>query len=452
MKKIYALLLTTLLLTMATLEARAYSYGFEIIGSEGTQVYINGSYAGSIEHRKRLRVDGLQEGVIQLRAVNRSYQTLEMTLRIPVTHDYPIVLHQVRMRKGFLDSVMGVDPEIAISISLILMLLFGALILFYHRIGDMRRLTLKPPEFFNNSFRLLTHFRDRIKKTLSGIPGFNFGSPARVELSTRFALKKRVGKGGMAEILSAVDKTNGDVVAIKLMAQSQVDDEDLIKKFWKEAEALERISQTYDEVPVARFIAKGKSREGRPYMALEYLEGQTLQSHLKSNNKFSIDEIIDICRQVLQGLHAAHSLGIWHNDLSPDNIIMLKVGRKKWKIKIIDFGIAKLNSSEYLTRGDLYGKPCYLAPEASEGNTVEQSDLYSLGVTLYHLIEGKPPFDDTNPINVYHQHKYNPVPDFKREIPEELKSLVFNLMKKDPAERPENAFEVLNTLKMITNT
>lgn len=414
-RRLLQLLLVMLLLIVSFNRAALSNHSVTILGEPGTMIYVDERFRGELNNRGVLRLNRISDGHIRLRAEKRGFSSFESVYMINA--DRTIVLELVSTRRfPFLSQGIASHPFAVFFFILLL-----AIPLFW--------------KFYGKSIQRYFHRGGS-------------GNSGEKQPDYVFMEDNLIGKGGMAHLYHARSASNGNTVALKLLNKELVGDEDIIKKFRKEAAVLKKIRDSYKDVPVVRYVDEGKLSDGRLFIAMEYLDGKSLQWYLKQHVTFTVQDMVDIAMQILQGLYAAHSLGILHNDLTPDNVIARQVD-KKWIIKIIDFGVAKLNSSDFLTRGDIFGKPCYMAPEAADGKPSVQSDLYSLGVILFHLVEGNPPFDDTNPITVYHQHKTQPVPDISRPVPNDLKKLIAYLMKKKPDERPENALDVINLLGNI---
>lgn len=423
-------LILVLLMLAFSRVAMCSTYSVTVIGEPGAVIYLNERYHGELNDRGVLQLNRVPHGNIRLRAEKRGFSSFESLYMI--NSDRTIVLELVSTRRfPFLTSGTPWMPYFVFSV-----LALAAVLLFLLNKGkwDFASMKMRLFKLFGNGSNGKSPFPG--KRRPKG-PQYTFYT------------NNLIGRGGMAHLYLEKHIPSGRQVALKLLNEELKYDEDMILKFRKEANALRKIRDKYKDVPVVKYIDEGQMADGRFFLIMEYLEGGPLQVLLKQGHTFSMHEIADISTQILQGLHAAHSVGVLHNDLSPDNIIA-NWSKNRWKIKIIDFGVAKMNSSDFPTRGDIFGKPCYMAPEAADGHPSVQSDLYSFGVILFHLVEGNPPFDDTNPITVYHQHKTCPVPKISRPVPDDIKNLIAYLMKKNPEERPGGASDVIQLLGKIT--
>jgi eukaryotic-like serine/threonine-protein kinase len=202
----------------------------------------------------------------------------------------------------------------------------------------------------------------------------------------RYEIIKEVGRGSMGVVYEAQDPQIGRTVALKVLRQDRVSDENLVKRFIREARAIGRLSQAH----IVTIYDVGED-QGNVYIAMEFLEGEPLDSLIRVR-KFSAEEAADIGAQVAETLHYAHGKGVVHRDIKPSNIIIQPDGQ----IKITDFGIAHIEDSTATLQtqaGEIMGTPAYMSPEQVLGKPVDgRSDIFSLGVVLYELSTGKRPF------------------------------------------------------------
>jgi len=202
----------------------------------------------------------------------------------------------------------------------------------------------------------------------------------------KYQILETIGKGAMGEVFKARDEVIDRIVAIKVIHPHFVDEEiweDLQARFQQEAKAAARCLH-----PNIVAIFDFGQLEGTSYLVMEYIKGDDLKDILNANGRFSLDQAIEIMCEVLNGLAFAHDNGVVHRDIKPANIIKLNNGQ----IKIADFGIARLDSSELTNVGDMVGTPIYMSPEALRGDTVDaRSDLYAVALVLLELITGSKP-------------------------------------------------------------
>ncbi|MBM4343009.1 MAG: serine/threonine protein kinase [Deltaproteobacteria bacterium] len=269
-------------------------------------------------------------------------------------------------------------------------------------------------------------------------------------LAGRYKLVKLIGQGGMGSVFQGLDQQMSNrVVAIKILASHLVADEKQVARFEQEARAANQLRHP-NTISVIDF---GQS-DSLIYMVMEYLTGETLTQVLRKG-KVETQRSLYMVRQVLKSLAEAHSKGIVHRDLKPDNIFVCEIYGEKDFIKVIDFGIAKFleaGGQELTQAGKMFGTPRYLSPEQAQGLPLSAaSDLYSLGVILFEMLSGRPPFVAEDPIAVAIKHVQEPPPAFsdvapELYVPEELDHLVFKLLAKKANQRFQSAEEVLEAI------
>ncbi|MCA1829776.1 MAG: serine/threonine protein kinase, partial [Myxococcales bacterium] len=249
---------------------------------------------------------------------------------------------------------------------------------------------------------------------------------AGVTFDGRYSIEAEIGRGGMGRVYAAVDSKLGRRVAIKVLAPGAHGDEQL-RRFEMEARAAASLQQP-NIIDVYDIGVHG----GEPYIVSELLEGQTLRRRL-AEGPLAIDETVNFALQLARGLEAAHANGVVHRDLKPENLFLTGSGL----LKILDFGIAKLNSPTAITaEGVFLGTVEYMSPEQVQGHTVDQrSDIFSFGAILYEMICGKPPFRASTPIAAgFKVISDDPEPP-PRRAPERLWRIVERCLRKDPAQR-----------------
>lgn len=269
----------------------------------------------------------------------------------------------------------------------------------------------------------------------------------------RYIILNQIGRGGMATIFRAKDTSTKKLVALKIMDISFQNDHDMIKKFIKEGWAISEINKLFPDAPVVKVFSYGKENnktKGRPYIAMELLGGKSLLSFIK--NKIVLDKnfTFKVIEQVALALSAAHKLGIYHRDVTPDNVIVLKYDHKNPRVKLIDFGVARHEYTAIGTLdGSISGKPPYMSPEQCRGEKVDaRSDIYSLGILFYTLLEGHPPFVSKNPFEVMKMHEDALIPPIKANISEEMKGIIYKMLAKNRNDRYKNIDEFLLHFKI----
>jgi eukaryotic-like serine/threonine-protein kinase len=251
----------------------------------------------------------------------------------------------------------------------------------------------------------------------------------------------KLGQGGMGTVYEAEDTTLGRKVAIKVLNPSLTGGKEL-ERFESEAKVQASLNHP-NIVSLYKFEPIGNSY----YMVMEYVEGRTLADLVRSAGALAPHIVVGISKQVLDGLSAAHRRGIVHRDLKPSNIMLTSEGLAK----VMDFGIAKVQGGKSLTAtGALVGTVFYMSPEQVRGEVVDaRSDLYSFGVILFELLTGRVPFKDESDFQIMIHHVQTPPPlptQLLPNIPAQLEQLVLRCLAKDPAERFQNADEILAAL------
>ena len=251
-------------------------------------------------------------------------------------------------------------------------------------------------------------------------------------LDGRYKIENVVGIGGMAYVLKAVDlQMNNRTVAIKVLNEEFNCDENAVKRFVNESEAVSMVDSEYI-VKIIDIVINDNLK----YIVMEFIDGITLKDYIDKVGSLGWKEAVHYTRQILKGLSHAHEKGIIHRDVKPQNIMLLRDG----KVKITDFGIAKTPTSESLTMTDkAIGTVNYISPEQASGGVVdEKSDLYSVGVMLYEMLSGKLPFVAETAVAVaMMQVSEEPVPPriLNPQIPRGLEQIVIKAMNKSPEER-----------------
>ena len=262
----------------------------------------------------------------------------------------------------------------------------------------------------------------------------------------RYKIEKIIGVGGMAIVFKAEDILMNRTVAIKMLKDDISGDQDSVKRFINESKAVAMLSHK-NIVNIYDVSVKGDMK----YIVMEYIEGINLKTFLKHKGGIlSWRETLNITEQILRALEHAHSKGIVHRDIKPQNIMLLKNGL----IKVADFGIAKLPNNDTFTKTDkAIGTVHYISPEQASGNPInEQSDLYSVGVLMYELATGELPFTAESPVSVA-MKQVNEEPkrprELKADIPEGLEQIILRAMEKDPEKRYDTAKRMLRHVGVL---
>ncbi len=263
-----------------------------------------------------------------------------------------------------------------------------------------------------------------------------------------FRLLRRLGSGGMADVYLAEQTSLKRQVAIKVLRPAFVSDETYLKRFEREATAAAGLTHPN----IVQVYAIGES-DGIHYIAQEYVHGLNLREYLSRKGPPDLPVAMHIMKQVAMALQAANDAGIVHRDIKPENILVTRKG----EVKVADFGLAQLTQgTEHvnLTQvGVTMGTPLYMSPEQVNGRKLDgRSDIYSYGVTCYHLLAGRPPFMGETAISLAMQHlNQEAVPLARRrsDLPRQLCDIVARMMAKSPDDRYADAQSVLKELKRV---
>jgi eukaryotic-like serine/threonine-protein kinase len=269
-------------------------------------------------------------------------------------------------------------------------------------------------------------------------------------IAARYRLIKRLGVGGMSSVYLARHVIIERLSAIKILRQELSTNLAHRERFLREARAVNRINHE-NIVEITDF---GES-DGVTYLVMEFIEGQTLLTHLQ-RGAFAWQRAASIALQIASALARAHEAGIIHRDLKPENVLLLTRPDRD-VVKLTDFGIAKIVDAPALTfNSQLFGTPGYIAPEYVEaGITTPASDVYSLGVVLYEMVTAKMPFDARGQAELlFFPLTRAPIPPSQRvraagapAIPPEIESLVLRMIARRPEERPRDAFQICDALQ-----
>jgi len=262
-------------------------------------------------------------------------------------------------------------------------------------------------------------------------------------LSSKYDIIEVVGKGGMATVYKGVQKSLNRIVAIKVVHQNLIHDEEFLRRFHREAQLAaslthNNIVHVYDEGQINNLH----------FIVMEYLDGKDLHTMIKESGKIEVIKTLNIITPIAGTLMYAHNKGIIHRDIKSSNIFVTKEG----KAVLTDFGIAHANSGTKLTQtGTVIGTPEYMSPEQAEGKIIdERSDLYSLGVVMFESLTANLPFKGENPISTIYRiinEKPKGVREIVGEIPKEVEEIIEKLLSKKKEDRFKNGDELVEKLK-----
>ncbi|HET9443334.1 MAG TPA: Stk1 family PASTA domain-containing Ser/Thr kinase [Acidimicrobiales bacterium] len=259
----------------------------------------------------------------------------------------------------------------------------------------------------------------------------------------RYEILRHVARGGMAEVYVAHDQMLDRQVALKVLFPELSTDRNFVERFRREAQAAANLSH-----PNIVSIYDWGEENGTYFIVMEYIEGRTLGQLIRRDGPLAADRAAEVGAEVAAALAFAHRSGVIHRDVKPGNVLINLDGQ----VKVADFGIARAaNSDQDLTQtGAVMGTATYFSPEQAQGQRVDpRSDVYSLGVMLYEMVVGRPPFSGDNPMAIAYKHvREQPVPPRQRnrEIPQAFDSIVLQAMAKNPNDRYTSADELRHDL------
>lgn len=251
----------------------------------------------------------------------------------------------------------------------------------------------------------------------------------------RYQIVSRLGSGGTAVVYKAIDTVLNREVTVKILQEQFTSNQKFVMRFRKEAQAIAALSHPN----IVSVYDVGNSDEGEPYLIMEYVEGRTLKDVINKLGPLSLDRSLDYVHQILAGLDHAHSFGVVHRDIKPQNIMITPEGR----VKIMDFGLAvNLTDTTITYDTAVMGSVYYIAPEiAQKGAGDARVDIYSTGIVLYEMLTKCLPYDGDSPIAIALQHvegDYTPIDDIDEDIPYEVARIVDKAMSVNPDDRYSN--------------
>jgi serine/threonine-protein kinase len=260
-------------------------------------------------------------------------------------------------------------------------------------------------------------------------------------IAERYEILAKIGTGGMADVYKATDHKLNRFVAVKVLKPEFREDTTFIRKFRSEAQAAAGLTH-----PNIVNVYDVGDDEGVNYIVMELIEGITLKEYISKKSKLSVKEATSIAIQVSMGLEAAHSHGIVHRDIKPQNIIISTDG----KVKVTDFGIARAASSNTIS-SNVMGSVHYSSPEQVRGGySDEKSDIYSLGITLYEMVTGKVPFDGDTTVAIAIKHLQEemvPPSVYTEDLPNSLEQIILKCTQKSVSRRYERMEDLIADLK-----
>jgi serine/threonine protein kinase len=259
----------------------------------------------------------------------------------------------------------------------------------------------------------------------------------------KYKIYDEVGSGGFATVYLGRNMDTNEIVAIKVLSELHTREPRYLERFRREAGLAERLQHEN----IVHILDHG-IEDGAHFLIMEFVEGLTLDQVLARKGPLPIEEVLSYVKQTCAGLDAAHRAGVVHRDIKPANLMITPEGA----VKIMDFGIARVGSTAGLTQSGIFmGTPRYISPEMAEGAGADiRSDLYALGLLLYEMLAGSPPFDADNPWAVLRQQIEEPIPPVRQirpDVPEWLEATIARAAAKDPAQRFQSPAEMLAAIE-----
>ena len=261
-------------------------------------------------------------------------------------------------------------------------------------------------------------------------------------MDNRYEIQEVIGRGGMAVVYKAMCHRLNRLVAVKILKDEYSKDAEFRRRFHAESQAVAMLSH-----PNIVGVYDVSHTDDCDYIVMELIDGITLKQYLEQKGTLSWREVLHFAPQICKAIEHAHSKGVIHRDIKPHNIMVLKDG----SVKVADFGIARMMSAQSTLTREALGSVHYISPEQAKGGKVDcRTDLYSLGVVMYEMLAGKPPFDGETPVSVAIQHihsKPTPLRTINPSIPEGLVQIVMRAMCTDLNERYQSATQMLEDLE-----
>jgi len=267
------------------------------------------------------------------------------------------------------------------------------------------------------------------------------------KINDRYEIIRVIGEGGMANVYLATDTILDRKVAVKVLRGDLATDEKFVRRFQREALS----ASSLNHPNIVEMYDVGED-DGNFYIVMEYVEGKNLKQLVKRRTKLSIPEVVDIMKQLTDGIAHAHDSFIIHRDIKPQNMLILDNGL----VKITDFGIAvALNSTQLTQTNSVMGSVHYLPPEQAAGKGATfKSDIYALGIMMYELVTGRLPFKGENAVEIALKQLKEPIPSVREEdktIPQSVENIILKACAKNPKNRYENVREMYNDLCKCLN-
>lgn len=278
------------------------------------------------------------------------------------------------------------------------------------------------------------------------------------ELDDKYIISSLIKSGGMGNVYAGETKLTHRKIAVKILHGELADQPDMLLRFKMEAE----IASSLNHPNIVNVFGSGVTSDGNPYLAMDFVEGESLADLLQSQGPVEITQCIALFLQLARAVEYAHHKGVVHRDLTPGNVMLHPDHKGGFEVKLLDFGIAKTTSvedtiaRELTLPGKVFGSVLYMSPEQVLGKPADfRSDIYSFGCLLFHALTGKPPYDCHVPVDCMQMHLKESIPSLTDYLPEEKKvnalgSIITTCMQKDPAKRFESTEQLRSALESLS--
>jgi eukaryotic-like serine/threonine-protein kinase len=263
----------------------------------------------------------------------------------------------------------------------------------------------------------------------------------------RYEIQERIGEGGMGVVYKARQTSIDRVIAIKVLNAQMASDPTWVLRFYNAAKASSRLANPN----TIRMFDFGQTSDGRLFMTMEFLDGASLRDAV-SKGPLAPPRVVKILIQCCASLAEAHSMGILHQDIKPENVFLLNLAGSPDFVKLLDFSVAKLLEGDRMKpqAGVVFGTPQYMSPEQGRGLPLDaRSDLYALGILAFEMLTGNVPFNDENPMSVIQMHLNGAIPPLPQSIPYSVQQIVRRALEKDPARRYQSSGEMMQNCQQV---
>lgn len=270
-------------------------------------------------------------------------------------------------------------------------------------------------------------------------------------LKGRYRIRGFVGMGSMARVYLAQDQQSGYPVAIKVLEDPYREDPGVRERFQREA----RMASMIGHPSIVQIFDEGEREEdGAPFLAMEFLAGETVASFLERQGKMPIEMAIPALQQAASALGAAHRIGIIHRDVKAENLFLIGEPGSPYELKVVDFGLSKLPSSNLTAAGVVMGTPSTMAPEQVLSEPIDgRADIYALGTVAYRMLTGRQPFQDADDeIATLAHHVWTEPESPRKHAPEldpRVEQVIMTCLRKNPADRYASMEELAETLERV---